>query len=65
MCSYRNIFEANDTRLKEDIHIETWKSCNVGLSSKTKVDIALHLLTKQKESLIPINAEYAVTYLMT
>ena len=38
MCSYRNIFEANVTRLIEDIHIETWKACNVELSSKTKVE---------------------------
>ena len=38
MCSYRNIFEAKDTRLKEDIYIETWKTCNVELSIKTKVE---------------------------
>ena len=38
MCSYRNIFEASDTGLIKDIHIETWKACNVELYRKTKVD---------------------------
>ena len=38
MCSYRSIFEADDARLIADIHIETWKACNVALSSKKKVD---------------------------
>ena len=38
MCSYRNISEADVTSIIEDIHIETWKACNVELSSKTKVD---------------------------
>ena len=37
MCSYRNNFEVDVTRLIEDIHIKTWKACNVELSSKTKV----------------------------
>ena len=66
MCSFRNIFEADDIRFIEDIHIEKWKSCNVEISSKTKVDnrIASVYKTIQK-SLIPINTEYAVTYLMT
>jgi hypothetical protein len=41
MYSYRNIFEANDTRLIEDIHIETWKACNVELSSKIKVKMCI------------------------
>ena len=46
MCSYGNISEADVTRLREDIHIETCKACNVELSSKTKKRITLHLLKK-------------------
>ena len=46
MCSYGNISEADVTRLREDIHIETWKACNEELSSKTKERITLHLFTK-------------------
>ena len=65
MCSYGNISEADVTRLREDIHIETWKACNVELSSKTKERITLHPFTKQYNTLMLINAEYAVTYLMT
>ena len=38
MCSYRNNYEADVTRLMEDIHIETLKACNVELPSKTKVE---------------------------
>ena len=34
----KNIFEADDIRLIEYIHIETWKFCNAELSRKTKVD---------------------------
>ena len=41
MYSYRNIFEAVNTRLIEDIHIETWKTCNVELSRKTKVKMCI------------------------
>ena len=41
MYSYINIFEADDTRLIEDIHIESWKACNVELSSKTKVKMCI------------------------
>ena len=29
MCSYRNTFEADVIRLIKDIHIQTWKACNV------------------------------------
>ena len=48
MCSYGNISEADVIRLREDIHIETWKAYNVELSSKTKERITVHLLKKQQ-----------------
>ena len=59
LCIPTEIFEFYDTRLIEDIHIETWIACNVELSSKTKVDNCIASVYKT------INAEYAVTYLMT
>jgi hypothetical protein len=65
MCSYGNISEAIVTRLREDINKESWRASNLELSFKTKERIALHLFTKQYSSLILINAEYAVIYLMT
>ena len=65
MCSYTNISEADVTRLIDIINFETWKACNVELSSKTKVEIHIALVYKIIKLSDAHKCRIAVTYLMT
>ena len=59
MCSYRNICEANITRLIEYIHIETCKACNI---VKKKENHIAFVYNNNKK---PKNTECLVAFLKT